>query len=58
MKPDLRLGFSMKGDTRFGFKADCPTTMFYGGCLKMSKCKASEIPRNEAYETVRRSDEG
>ncbi len=27
----------------------CSTTLFYGGCLKMSKCKASEIRRNEAY---------
>jgi hypothetical protein len=28
------------------------------GCWKMSICKAFEIPRNEAYREVRRSDEG
>ncbi|MGD9073814.1 MAG: hypothetical protein PVJ69_01260 [Desulfobacteraceae bacterium] len=28
------------------------------GWWKMSKCKASEILRNEAYIKVRRSDEG
>jgi hypothetical protein len=28
------------------------------GRWKMSRCKASEIPRNEAYIEVRRSDEG
>jgi hypothetical protein len=28
------------------------------GRWKMSSCKASEIPRNEAYVRVRRSDEG
>jgi hypothetical protein len=28
------------------------------GCLKMRRCKACEIPRNEAYIGVRRSDEG
>ncbi len=30
----------------------------FRGCLKMPRCKASEIPRNEAYIEVRRSDEG
>jgi hypothetical protein len=29
-----------------------------GGCWKMLRCKASEIFRNEAYLSVRRSDEG
>jgi len=28
-----------------------------GGCWKMFRCKASEILRNEAYFSVRRSDE-
>jgi hypothetical protein len=28
-----------------------------GGCWKMSRCKASEILRSEAYLAVRRSDE-
>ena len=32
--------------------------LFFGGCLRMPRCKASEIPRNEAYMQVRRSDEG
>jgi hypothetical protein len=31
---------------------------FTGIALLMSICKASEIPRNEAYIEVRRSDEG
>jgi hypothetical protein len=30
---------------------------FLGGCWKMSRCKASEILRSEAYLAVRRSDE-
>ena len=29
----------------------------YKGCLKMPRCKASEISRNEAYTEVRRNDE-
>jgi hypothetical protein len=28
-----------------------------GGCWKILRCKASEILRNEAYLSVRRSDE-
>ncbi len=28
-----------------------------GGCWKMFRCKASEVLRNEAYLSVRRSDE-
>ena len=36
----------------------CLTTIFYESCLKMFRCRASEIPRNESYITVRRNDEG
>jgi hypothetical protein len=28
------------------------------GCSKMSRCKAPEIPKSEAYIEVRRNDEG
>jgi hypothetical protein len=31
---------------------------FYSGCSKISRCKAREILRNEAYIQVRRNDEG
>jgi len=31
---------------------------FYSGCSKISRCKAREILRNEAYLQVRRNDEG
>ena len=31
---------------------------FFTGCLKRSRYKAPEIPRNEAYIEVRRNDEG
>jgi hypothetical protein len=30
---------------------------WYSGCSKMSRCKAPEIPKSEAYMEVRRNDE-
>ena len=31
---------------------------FFAGCSKMSRCKALEIMRSEAYLGVRRNDDG
>jgi len=35
-----------------------PKNRLLRSCRKMSRSKASEIPRSEAYKEVRRSDEG
>jgi hypothetical protein len=37
---------------------ECGKSHFYSGCSKMSRYKALEILRSEAYLDVRRNDEG
>jgi hypothetical protein len=54
---DIR-GYLEKAFSCFILRNRLSKNRILGGWWKMSSCKASEIPRNEAYIEVRRSDEG
>ncbi|MEW6444086.1 MAG: DNA polymerase III subunit alpha [bacterium] len=45
-------------DPKYAREMAGPKEVDLGGCSKMPRCKAREVPRNEAYISVRRSDPG